>query len=91
MAVFVDRTKNKFGRMVMCHMLADTLDELHEMARKIGLNPFWFQKNASTPHYDLSLTKRYEAIKNGAIEADKYKVVELIRKYRADSNQGSAD
>ena len=61
MAVYIDKTRNSFGRMVMCHMLADSLDELHAMASKIGLKREWFQPK-STPHYDVSLTKRKQAL-----------------------------
>jgi Protein of unknown function (DUF4031) len=82
MPVYVDSGKIAFGRMKMCHMLADTLDELHEMADKIGLKRKWFQSH-STPHYDICQEKKKLAMEFGAIEADRYKIVELIRKYRA--------
>lgn len=82
MPVYVDHARNRFGRMVMCHMMADTLEELHAMADRIGLRREWFQPESS-PHYDVSLTKRAEAIAAGAIEADRHKIVELIRHYRA--------
>jgi len=78
MAVYVDKSKNKYGRMLMCHMLADTIGELNEMADKIGIKPHWLQLK-SIPHYDICQSKRQLAIKNGAIEIDKYKLVELIR------------
>lgn len=81
MSVYVDRARNAFGRMKMCHMLADTLEELHVMADKIGIQRKWFQ-NGGTPHYDICQSKRELALKNGALEADRYKVVELVRKYR---------
>ena len=82
MMVYVDTAQNKYGRMKMCHMLADTMKELHEMADKIGIQRKWFQANSSTPHYDICQSKRLLAIENGAIEANRYAVVRLIRKYR---------
>lgn len=50
-----------------CHMIADTLEELHDMAKKIGLKREWFQ-NTKTPHYDLTVSKRAMVVKLGAIE-----------------------
>ena len=67
MAVYVDNYQAAWKGMKMSHMMADTLDELHEMADKIGLKREWFQEH-SQPHYDVSESKRQEAIVNGAIE-----------------------
>lgn len=53
--------------MVMCHMLADTVAELHEFAARIGLRREWFQ-DGSAPHYDVCKSRRVTAIKLGAIE-----------------------
>ena len=69
--------------MIMCHMLADTLDELHAFAALLGLKPEWFQGDASTPHYDLSLTNRRRALALGAIELDRRGTARLIRHLRA--------
>jgi hypothetical protein len=83
MSVYVDRARNRFGRMVMCHMLADTLDELHAMADRIGLRREWFQSKASTPHYDVSLEKRALAIRHGARDCSRAEIVEVIRRLRS--------
>jgi len=79
--VYVDGVKNAYGRMKMCHMMADSLSELHAMASAIGLKREWFQEG-STPHYDICQAKRRLAILHGAVEADRAKVVELIRHWR---------
>lgn len=85
MAVYVDSQKNPYGRMQMCHMMADTLEELHAMADAIGINRKWFQPE-STPHYDICQSKRKLAIEKGALEMDRYKTVELIRMWRERKN-----
>lgn len=52
-----------------CHMFADTLEELHEMAEKIGMRRAWFQDNGRTAqHYDLVASRRAAAIKHGALQ-----------------------
>lgn len=86
MSVYVDRCENPFHGMLMCHMLADSLKELHEMADKIGMRREWFQPK-STPHYDLCQTRRKLAVLHGAIEIDRSQTVEIIRAWRR-KNEG---
>lgn len=59
----------QFGRMKMSHMLADTTQELLEMADKIGVQRKWIQ-NAGTnrEHFDICMSKRKKAIELGAKE-----------------------
>jgi len=52
-----------------CHMWADTLAELIEMADRIGLKRSWLQNNKKLPHYDLTESKRALAVKCGAEES----------------------
>lgn len=69
MSVYVDDMRASFGRMVMCHMVADSDDELHAMAAKIGVARRWHQAPPKhDSHYDIALSKRAAAIKSGAIE-----------------------
>jgi hypothetical protein len=46
MSVYVDTMEAAFGRMIMCHMWADTLDELLAMADRIGVLRKWLQRPA---------------------------------------------
>jgi hypothetical protein len=85
MAVYVDNARNAYRQMLMCHMLADTPEELHAMADKIGIQRKWFQ-NEKTPHYDICRSKRGLALLYGAIEIDRRQTVEIIKKLRAEGN-----
>ena len=67
MTVYVDDMKAPFRGMVMCHMIADTEEELHAMADTIGVARRWYQGD----HYDISKSKRALAVKAGAIEITK--------------------
>lgn len=69
MAVYVDDMKAAFGRMVMCHMVADSDEELAAMADRIGVARRWHQY-PGTPrsHFDIALSKRALAVAAGAQE-----------------------
>ncbi|MEX2524475.1 MAG: DUF4031 domain-containing protein [Gammaproteobacteria bacterium] len=83
MAVYVDNAQIPFRRMKMCHMIADSLDELHRMAERIGLRRRWFQDGGSFPHYDVCLTKRDMAISYGAVPVERRELVRIMRELRA--------
>lgn len=82
MTVYVDDVEHVFGRMKMCHMWADTLDELLAMADRIGVARKWIQghptlsfgkhRNASWVHFDIAKGKKAMAIQHGAVLTDKY-------------------
>lgn len=86
MTVYVDNPRNPYGRMKMCHMVADDLAELHLMAELIGMRREWFQANASTPHYDLSLAKRALAVEHGAVELSRQEMGLWLRENRRNRN-----
>lgn len=64
-----------------CHLVADSVEELHKFARRLGLKRSWFQ-NKSLPHYDLTTGMRFKAIRLGAVEIDRNKFVEIMREYQ---------
>jgi len=82
MSVYVDGERNAFGRMIMCHMFADSLAELHAMADAIGMDRNWFQP-LSFPHYDVSLSRRERAVNLGAVEVDRRQGYEIRKRVRA--------
>ena len=69
MAVYIDDYNAPFRRMKMCHMVADTQEELLLMAKKIGVAERWIQdKDEYSEHFDICLAKKKLAIAHGAIE-----------------------
>jgi hypothetical protein len=96
MGVYVDTMRAKFGRMVMCHMWADTREELFAMADKIGVSRRWFQRpasagvpgmDASWEHFDISMSKRALAVKAGAIATDRFGPVEHIARMNGNAER----
>ena len=79
MTVYVDEPLHKLGRMIMCHMIATDRDELHEMAKKIGIRRAWFQSKGKYPHYDICKSKRAEAVALGAIEVSSRELVVIAK------------
>lgn len=89
MAVYVDDMKAGYRRMVMCHMIADTSDELHEMARKIGVQRKWCQAEGThREHYDICLSKRAEAVRCGAREVSQMDLGRMLRARRLATRPG---
>lgn len=72
MAIYVDPARHPFKGFIMCHMTADTLEELHDMAGRLAMKREWFQipPKASFPHYDVPTARRALAIEYGAVEVD---------------------
>lgn len=78
MTVYVDDVRHRFGRMIMCHMWADSVDELLAMADRIGVARRWLQQppKASWVHFDISSSKKLLARQYGAVLTDRFGPVE---------------
>jgi hypothetical protein len=83
MAVYVDDMQAGYGHMKMCHMVADTDEELHAMVDQIGVARKWHQK-PGTPqsHYDICLAKRAQAVRYGAQEITMRETGRIISRKR---------
>lgn len=69
MSVYIDNFNAPFGRMIMCHMVADSTEELLQMADTIGVQRKWIQDAGTySEHFDVSLGCKKKAIAAGAIE-----------------------
>ena len=62
----------------MCHMVADTEEELHDMADEIGVARKWYQGD----HYDICLSKRKLAVEAGAVEVTRRELGRIVMEQR---------
>lgn len=87
MSVYVDPITEHGGNRSFkwprsCHLYADSPDELHAMAKAIGLRREWFQDRPDFPHYDLVPARRVRAVALGAIEQEGWHAVEFAQRRR---------
>ncbi|CPW67278.1 Uncharacterised protein [Mycobacteroides abscessus subsp. bolletii] len=72
MSVYVDdmRMPARVGRLQArwSHLMADTDEELHAFAARLGLKRSWHQKpGTAISHYDVTDSGRQEALRLGAV------------------------
>lgn len=80
MAVYVDNMRARYGRMIMCHMIADSTEELHQIARTIGVKLKWVQRaGTAREHFDICRAKRRLALDAGAIEITQRQCAQKLR------------
>lgn len=84
MAIYVDNVRVKWRGKEWCHLVGDSLEELHQFAQRIGLKPEWFQVGASYPHYDVTAERRLRALQTGAIEGSRRQIIHCARKLKAE-------
>jgi Protein of unknown function (DUF4031) len=61
-AVYVDDARIRWRGLQWSHLVADTPDELHDAAAKLGLRREWAQDKGRTLHYDLPEHLRLRAL-----------------------------
>jgi Protein of unknown function (DUF4031) len=77
--VFVDDMRADFGGMKMCHMIADSREELLQMADRIGVARRWIQHRGTyREHFDICLAKRKLAVEAGAVELPQKELARLL-------------
>lgn len=80
MTIYVDQAIHPWRGKKWCHLIADDLDELHNFAAKLGLKREWFQNHKIQPHYDITASKRVEAIELGATSITTKEMAERVVK-----------
>jgi uncharacterized protein DUF4031 len=63
--VYVDDARIRWRGMQWSHLVADTPEELHDAAARLGLRREWAQDKGRTLHYDLPEHVRLLAIERG--------------------------
>ncbi|MEU1663624.1 DUF4031 domain-containing protein [Streptomyces sparsogenes] len=102
MTVYVDEVRDytliakarRLRHTHWCHLTADTEEELHAFAKRLGLRRSWFQKKSEQDyrwHYDITPPKRAQAVRLGAVEIDRHGVVALMDARRAAAGLESGD
>lgn len=83
MTVYVDNMQAQFGRMKMCHMIADSTEELLAMADRIGVARKWIQSaGTAREHFDIAMSKRALAVEAGAVEVTMKELARMTRARR---------
>ena len=87
MPIYVDDARISWRGKHWCHLVADTVEELHEFASRLGLRTDWFQRKTLYPHYDVTMSVRERALKLGAVAAHKEVVVARAKGLRVQLNE----
>ena len=80
MAVYVDDAVTLWRGKRWAHLMADTLDELHAFAERLGLPRRAFQDKTSGAHYDVTADLRERAIALGAVAISRHADRDLVRR-----------
>ena len=82
MAVYVDDELISWRGKRWCHLVAESLPELHAFARRLGLREAWFQAKSAHPHYDVTVNVRDRALTLGASMGDRAAIIACARLLR---------
>jgi hypothetical protein len=85
MAVYVDDSRIRWRGLEWSHLLADTTDELHAFAGRLGLELGLFHQRPARPwkdHYDIPEAKRRVAMGHGARPITCREAAEMLRAKR---------
>lgn len=77
--VYVDDAFVERRGRFWCHLLADSVEELHEFAASVGLAPRAFHRSARIPHYDITDKQRLLMLAKGVEPVTVRQGVFLVR------------
>lgn len=84
MTVYVDNARIEWQGKFWCHLVADSLSELHSFAILLGLRRSWFQRNGSYPHYDITVECRERALLLGAFAGARVQIITCAKKMKSE-------
>ena len=77
--VYVDDAEVHTRGFAWFHLMADSLQELHEFAASIGIPARAFHRGARHPHYDVTVSQRGRALQHGAVSISTRDAVRIGR------------
>ena len=84
MAVYVDDSRLAWRGKSWCHLVADSINELHAFAEQLGLKREWFQDRTMYPHYDVTLKVKARALALGAYAGDKRTIITCAKRLKVE-------
>lgn len=84
MTVYVDDSRLSWRGRSWCHLVADSVAELHAFAAQLGLRQEWFQDRTMYPHYDVTVSVQRRALALGAQVGDKRTIVACAKRLRTE-------
>ena len=84
MTVYVDDSRLSWRGRSWCHLVADSVSELHAFAAQLGLRQEWFQYRTMYPHYDVTVSVQRRALALGAQVGDKRTIVACAKRLRVE-------
>jgi hypothetical protein len=80
MSAYVDDAAIMWKGKARFHMSADSLEELHAFAARIGVKRCWFHRGSRYPHYDITLPQRQAALAAGAVAVSQPEMARLAKR-----------
>lgn len=78
--VYVDDAEVQKHGYAWFHLMADSIQELHEFAIEIGLSARAFHRGARYPHYDVTVGQRRRALEMGAVAISTRDAIQIGRR-----------